>query len=260
MVDLQAPGRSVVVTVPETGSTQDDLRALAADAAGWPHMSGLRAVRQRAGRGRADRRWDTEQLTALTVSLVLRPDIPPTSWSWIPLLAGCAVVDALADHLPNDLAKLKWPNDVVLPAGEEAAGWGSWRKAGGILAEVLPGQSGVILGIGVNLAGSAPVPWATTLQQHGIDTDPETLLEAIRSRLAEILASDPATWRDAVEHRCATLGAQVVAHLPGGTNITGTAVAIDPAGGLVIAQQDGSEHVVMAGDVEHLRAAAPEER
>ncbi|WP_420113865.1 biotin--[acetyl-CoA-carboxylase] ligase [Pseudactinotalea sp.] len=259
MTDVDAPGRSLVITVEESGSTQDDLRVLAADASGWPHLSGLRAVRQTAGRGRGGRAWQTDELTALTASLVLRPDIPPAAWPWIPLLAGCAVVEALA----HGLARLKWPNDVVLPADAAHAdveGWGSWRKAGGILAEGLPDQSGVLLGIGVNLAGTAPVPWATTLQEHGIDTDPEALLEAIRSHLAQTVASDPATWRDAVEHRCASIGAQVVAHLPGGARITGTAVAIDDAGGLVIAEAGGSERVVMAGDVEHLRASSGEGR
>ena len=44
MTQVPPPGRSTVVTVEQTGSTQDDLRALAADAAGWPHLSGLRTL------------------------------------------------------------------------------------------------------------------------------------------------------------------------------------------------------------------------
>lgn len=257
MTQVQAPRCSEVVTVTETGSTQDDLRALAADAADWPHLSGLRAVRQRAGRGRGDRTWDTGELTALTASLVLRPALRAERWSWIPLLVGCAVTDALADL--GCTAGLKWPNDVVLPAEAAAEGWGRWRKAGGILAEVLPGQAGVLVGIGLNIDGVPPVPWATTLREHGLAVEPDALLEAIRDHLRERLVSDPARWRDAVERRCVSIGAQVVAHLPGEVQVTGVAREIGAGGGLVIEAPDGSRQLVMAGDVQHLRATPSDE-
>lgn len=276
MAHVQGPGRSIVVTVPETGSTQDDLRALAVDAGGWPHLSGLRAVRQRAGRGRGERAWDTHDLTALTATLVLRPAFPTTSWPWIPLLVGCAVLDAIAELGPSAAADagqaqarstgdrrdpgLKWPNDVLLPAATAIDGWGPWRKVGGILAEVLPGQAGVLVGIGINLDGAAPVAWATTLRGHGIAVSADGLLEAIRAHLATTLASDPRTWRAAVEHRCVSIGAQVVAHMPGGASVTGTARAIDEHGGLVLQAADGTERVVLAGDIEHLRAATSQGR
>jgi len=272
MTQMRAPGRSAVVTVEETGSTQDDLRALADDAIGWPHLSGLRAVHQRAGRGRGERTWDTDELTALTATLVLRPALPVQRWPWIPMLAGCAVVDVINTFGPTSPdaappwpdphgpAGVKWPNDVVLPAASEIDGWGRLRKVGGLLAEVLPGQDCVLLGIGVNLAGSAPVPWATTLHEHGIDIAAHDLLEAVRARLAEALVSDPHTWRAAVERRCVSIGAQVIAHLPGGLGVSGTARAIDDGGGLVIREASGAERVIMAGDVEHLRAATGEGR
>jgi BirA family biotin operon repressor/biotin-[acetyl-CoA-carboxylase] ligase len=253
MTQVPGPGRSAVVTVEQTGSTQDDLRALAVDPTGWPHLSGLRAVRQRAGRGRGDRTWDTRELTALTASLVLRPDLDPERWSWIPLLVGCAVTDALADLRAT--AGLKWPNDVVLPAASEVEGWSTWRKVGGILAEVLPGQSGVLVGVGVNVDGVPPVPWATTLRAQGLAIEPDTLLEAVRTHLRERLVSDPASWRTAVEQRCVSIGTQVEAHLPGGVRLTGTAREIGDGGGLVIETGEGSRQLVMAGDVHHLRAA-----
>lgn len=262
MVHVKPPGRPVVVTVAETGSTQEDLRALAGDPAGWPHLSGLRAVRQTAGRGRGERPWDTDQLDALTATLVLRPALAVAHWPWLPLLAGCAVVDALAPPAQSgaDAARatpgLKWPNDVVLPERTQTEGWGRWRKVGGILAEVLPEQAGVLVGIGINVSGTPPVPWATTLHRHGIAADPDQLLEAVRTRLGEALVGDPMGWRDAVERRCVSIGARVVAHLPGGTRERGTAVAIDEHGGLVIQTDAGARRTVMAGDIEHLRVDA----
>src|SRR5690606_9261441 len=102
-------------------------------------------------------------------------------------------------------ARLKWPNDVMLPAtGDEPSapdgapaapptdhvpGWGSPRKVGGILAELLPqapaGTSGptVVLGIGVNVSQTAaelPVPDATSLLIAGArPVDRTALLHAV---------------------------------------------------------------------------------
>jgi BirA family biotin operon repressor/biotin-[acetyl-CoA-carboxylase] ligase len=47
----------------------------------------------------------------------------------------------------------------------------------------------------------------------------------------------------------------VVAHLPGGASVTGVATRIDGDGGLVVQESGGTERVVVAGDIEHLRAA-----
>lgn len=246
-----------VVTVEETGSTQQDLLAAAVDEQRWPHLSGIRALRQTGGRGRAGRTWETDRLAALTVSLVLRPALPVQRWPWLPLLTGVAVVDALA--AAGAPAALKWPNDVVLPARSEAPGWGRRRKVGGILAEVLPGGRGVVVGLGLNLDGEPPVAWATTLAAHGCRVPAEDLLDAVRARLSTLLVSDPDGWREVVAQRCVTIGARVRVQLPGGREAGGTAVGLDEVGALVVEDADGGRTAVTAGDVEHLRTA-PEGR
>ena len=253
-----APHSSAVVVVPETGSTQRDLAALAADAESWPHMSGIRAERQTDGRGRGDRTWDTDELTALTASIVLRPELAAQRWTWIPLLVGRVLVDSLSGLRVGPA--LKWPNDVVLHASTPVAGWGHWRKVAGILAQVLPDRSGVVVGIGINLAGTPPVPWATTVHEHGADVGAAALLELIRARLARALATDPATWRGAVEHVCSTIGSEVVVEGPGGARLQGLAVGLDESGGLVLENGRGDRRVVMAGDVQHLRTAPRPDR
>jgi len=102
---------------------------------------------QTAGRGRLDRVWETPARSSLTFSVLLRPDVPPTSWSWLPLLTGYAVQAALADRLP-DIA-LKWPNDVLVDGGDTGAG----RKVAGILVERIDTDHGpmAVVGVGINV-------------------------------------------------------------------------------------------------------------
>ena len=67
------------------------------------------AEHQTAGRGRLDRSWSTPARSALTFSVLLRPDAEPAQWPWLPLLTGIAVVDAVGHG-----TRLKWPNDLLL--------------------------------------------------------------------------------------------------------------------------------------------------
>lgn len=260
--------------VQSTGSTNSDLvRAAGADPDAWPHLSALLAREQVAGRGRTDRPWDTTGMQAVTFSVVLRPGGEQARWGWLPLLAGLAVVRAIRAGAPasaGDRVMLKWPNDVVLAGGgtDELQGWGTTRKLGGILAEVLPGADGVVVGIGLNLqAAAVPVPWAATLAgaelvsaDDGVAsfTRADALVEAIGAELAALLAVEfqAGQLQAQVEAVCATLGQQVRVELPGGQTLTGLARELDDAGALVLSTEAGPR-TVYAGDVRQLRGAAP---
>lgn len=214
-----------LVTVPVTGSTQDDLRdALTGpEASSWPHLSALRALRQTAGRGRSGHSWITPDDGALLVSVVLRPLVPAERLAWLPLLAGLAVRDALAPFVEELEWRLgtKWPNDVVAepkdPSTVDAIpGWAGFRKIAGVLSELItqdPSEAPaarrpaseevpasrdqapvVVLGIGVNIAQEAddlPVAWAGSLRTLGaFDADAdaaEAILEVIGHQLVRRL-------------------------------------------------------------------------
>src|SRR5262245_58214570 len=134
-----------VRVVAETGSTNADLAEAARSGADEGRV--LIAERQRAGRGRLDRSWQAPARAAITMSVLLRPPVPPARLGWLPLLAGVALVSAI-ERVDRVEAHLKWPNDLLL--GSSARGFG---KAAGILAEAVDGA--VVLGIGLNVSQRA---------------------------------------------------------------------------------------------------------
>jgi BirA family transcriptional regulator, biotin operon repressor / biotin---[acetyl-CoA-carboxylase] ligase len=209
---------------------------------------------QTAGRGRLDRAWQTPPRSALTFSVLLRPDVPPARWPWLPLVAGLAVSGALREL--GYPAGVKWPNDVLLtlPEGE--------RKVCGILVERVETPTGpaAVVGIGLNSSMSAaelPLPTATSLAvAGGVEPDRTQVLVAVLSALTstyDAWLADPAGIAAAYTAASITLGRRVRAELPGGGVLEGIATRIDELGRVVVAGPDG-ESAVGAGDVVHLRS------
>jgi len=252
--------------VTETGSTNEDVLKQAAG--GAPEGLVIAAEVQTAGKGRLGRTWQARPRSALTFSVLLRPDqVPPSARGWAPLLAGVATVRALRQQTGVD-AVLKWPNDVLVGS----------RKLAGILAE----QSGgaIVVGIGINVLGrqnELPVPTATSLEDIGtVYTDRTVLLAAILRQLEhwylrwrETGEGDPAAsgLREGYLSLCTTIGQPVRVVVPGGQVLTGTAADVDGAGQLLVEPAAGADVsglpgigpagggrvAVSAGDVIHIR-------
>ena len=251
--------------VEESESTNSELAAaVAADPAAWPVPALLVAEHQVAGRGRSGRTWQTPDRAAVTCSLLVRPQVPRESLSWLPLLAGLATVTALRSTLGLD-ARAKWPNDVLVPTEEPAIeGWGSLRKVAGILAEVLP-DGGVIVGIGLNVSQTRqelPVPSAVSLAlAGGATTDRAVILTALAEAAVSVLGRWTAAGADVVAAGLvdeitavsATVGSQVRAELTGGEVLIGQATGFAEDGGLVVVDAAGQTTTVRSGDVYHLR-------
>lgn len=222
----------------------------------------LVAGHQTAGRGRLSRVWETPAGTALTLSVLLEPQVPAARWPGISLLAGVAVADALRDL--GVAATLKWPNDVLV--GE--------RKVGGILVErVEDGErAAAVVGIGLNVSmrrEELPVGEATSLAVEGGPTDRSVVLAVLLRHLARrydawgAAAGDlrPTLLADYRE-RCSTLGRQVRVLLPRDAVLEGTAAEVDAEGRLVVvtpasAGRPEHRHVLGVGDVVHVRPGAP---
>ncbi|MCZ8379292.1 biotin--[acetyl-CoA-carboxylase] ligase [Mycobacterium sp. CPCC 205372] len=250
--------RSIDV-VEQTGSTNADLltRANAGD-----DIDGavLVAEYQSAGRGRHGRHWSAPARSQLSFSVGLSlADVTPDAWGWLPLAAGVAVVDAVAEAAGVS-SGLKWPNDVL--AGSVDAP----RKLAGILAEVAAPAPAVVVGVGLNVtmtAEEAPDPRATSLHLLGAaQTDRNVLLAAVLRRLADRIGR----WRDAdgadaeliadYRSRSHTLGSRVRATMPGDQHVEGVARGIDDLGRLQI-DTDVGLVTVSAGDIAHLRPVPP---
>lgn len=234
-----APDGWRVEVVQVTGSTNAvaSERALAGEPAGLVVV----AESQTAGRGRLDRTWVSPPRAGLTLSVLVRPDLPPVRWPWLPLLTGLAVSTALRERAELD-AVLKWPNDVLVDE----------RKLCGVLAEV-PAPGAAVLGIGLNVttrAAELPHAAATSVAlAGGSTTDRGTLLRAVLRALGGVLG-DVEAARVAYRERCSTLGRSVRLQLPGDTTVEGVAEAVDDLGRLVVAGR-----AYGAGDVVHLRPA-----
>lgn len=253
--DLLSPRGSFarVDVVGETGSTNADLAAAAAD--GAPDRTVLVAEYQSAARGRVGRSWQAPARSGLFCSVLLRPDgVGQERWGWLPLLAGLALASAV-QRLGAVETVLKWPNDLLL--GPRRA------KAAGILAEVA-GHDAVVLGIGCNVTVSdaeLPVAGATSLAiERAASLDRERLLVALlreldaRERHWAGCGGDAAASGLGADYRrgCATLGRRVRVTLPAGQEMTATATGIDEQGRLVL--DDGVvRRAVSAGEVTHLR-------
>ena len=103
---------------------------------------------QSAGRGRLGRRWESPAGEGLYLSLILLPEPPPLNPAALTMAAGLAVLEAVHSLGANG-ARLRWPNDVLVPArtGRDA-------KLAGILVEsrgLDPRRPHAVVGVGLNV-------------------------------------------------------------------------------------------------------------
>jgi BirA family biotin operon repressor/biotin-[acetyl-CoA-carboxylase] ligase len=239
--------------VEEIGSTNAALLTAAAEDA--PDGSVLVAEHQGAGRGRLDRVWTSPPRAGITVSLLVRPDVPAARRGWLPLLTGVALAESVGE-VTGVRTSLKWPNDLLALDG---------RKLAGILAEAA-GRA-VVVGTGLNVSTRADElpPTGTSLAQvlgAPVDRGPVLLafLRAFERRylawVAQLgdpigsgLASDYLSW-------CGTVGTEVVVTMPDGSTVEGRAEAVDWDGRLVVRTPEGPVELA-SGDVRHVRRQGP---
>lgn len=247
---------------PTLPSTMPVARALAAAAADPAQISGALVVadEQTAGRGRLDRRWETPPGRALLLSVVVAGPHLPERPAQLPMIAGLAVLEAVAQAVGAAGVRpgLKWPNDLValLPTGPV--------KIAGLLAESSLDSRGIrfaVLGIGVNVnqrAGELPAPRpgglppASLYTLLGSEASREALLVGLCHSLSRLLATPDRPTAAQIHARwqaqLINLGRAVVVHSSAGA-WTGRAVGADLDGSLLVEDDAGRQVAVAAGDV-----------
>jgi BirA family biotin operon repressor/biotin-[acetyl-CoA-carboxylase] ligase len=247
-----------LLAVPETGSTNQDLLAIA-DSKSLPEFFTLVTEFQSAGKGRLDRKWQAAPGSSVMASVLLRPRFTDSSGiGWLSLIMAEAIKCALAE-LGID-SKIKWPNDVLV----------NGQKISGVLAEANSDLSVVVVGFGINVnqgANDLPTSSATSLLVAGASSaDRDHLLAQTIScfkqmYLALVGAGGNATvsgLRARILDSSATIGELVEVSFPDGTFTVGEAVDIDQSGRLLVSSTTQTLSV-SAGDVLHLRTARRED-
>lgn len=252
----------VIHDVDEVESTQSVARALLDD--GAAHGTAVLARRQTGARGRRGRVWSSTHV-GVWLSVALRPAVPLPLAPRLPIAACDVVLGVLRDRGLD--VWIKWPNDVLVSAGTPSPTLGPFRKAGGLILEVVDVQDGrlasAVLGLGLNLR--PPADGFNDLDGHagtladvglGVGLD-DVALDSLRRQLARDLVTglasltatrvEDALFRDTLDRlraRSATLGRRVVVD-----GKIGIAVGFDGDGALVMEEDDGRRCVVTAGDV-----------
>nr|WP_221204012.1 biotin--[acetyl-CoA-carboxylase] ligase [Modestobacter versicolor] len=243
-----------VEAVEAIGSTNAELVTRAA--AGEPEGLVLVAEHQQAGRGRLDRTWTSPPRAGVTVSLLLRPDVPAARRAWLSLLTGVALAESVS-AAAGVRTSLKWPNDLLAPDG---------TKLAGILAE--SSGSAVVVGVGLNVSTrreELPDTGTSLALVAGGPVDrTEVLLAFLRAferryrRWTEVLG-DPVSSGLAQDYLawCSTVGSTVTVTMPDGSTLDGLAEAVDWDGRLVVRTPAGVLELA-SGDVRHVRRSVRE--
>ena len=233
-----------IVYFKEIDSTNRYAKKLAGQ--GAAHGTMVLADTQTAGRGRRGHSWISPAGSSISMTLILRPDVPPAQVAKISLLTALATANAIRRVTGLDV-RIKWPNDIV------AGG----RKVCGMLMEMdaTPEKvASVVAGVGINVH-QTQFPEEIAHSASSLD-----LLAGRRISRADIVRAflqeyervwalgDEAMMR-AYCARSATIGQRVQVIGLNGT-YTGTAQDVTESGSLLVrADEDGGVREVLAADV-----------
>ena len=236
--------------VEETGSTNDDLKALARQ--GAPHGTVLIADRQRGGHGRMGRSFHSPGGVGIYFSILLRPQCAPGALMHLTCATAVAMCDAVeisAGFRPG----IKWTNDLVFGK----------QKLGGILTELGLSSKGTvdhaIIGIGINcrqkasdfpeeirgIAGSLSMVTGKDIDRASVAA---AMMEALH-RMDGILLTEKAEILDRYRKDCITIGQDVSLLRVGEEVRHGRAVDMDDEGALIVEFPGGHRETVNSGEV-----------
>ena len=236
-----------------TGSTNNDAKRLAEE--GDPHGTVVVADIQNAGKGRRGRSWQTLPGTALSFTLLLRPEFAADKASMITLVMALSVAEAV-EGATGVTATIKWPNDIVV----------NKKKICGMLTEMtmtpeMDEIQYIVVGAGINVNNGSPEEFqeeirgtATSLKiETGRQINRAELLERVLVRFEEnyeafLETLDLSRLRDAYQRHLQGVGSEVRVLDPAG-EYTGVSQGINDHGELIVVKENGEKVQVYAGEV-----------
>lgn len=241
-----AGGRTVYFDA--TDSTNIQAKRLAEAHA--PHGTLVVSDRQDGGKGRRGRSWASPSGVGIWMSLILRPEIAPSSASMLTLAAALAVREGIQEE--TGLSPLiKWPNDLVL----------NGKKICGILTEMsteLMEIQYVITGIGINVNQREFPPeirdTATSLSlEAGRSFRRSSLIAAIlkafeKDYAAFLKTGDLSLLLEEYNACLVNRGKEVCILDPSG-EYRAVAEGIDESGSLLVTLPDGTRREIISGEV-----------
>lgn len=232
----------------EVDSTNDQAKRLAE--AGSPHGTLVVADTQTSGKGRRGRSWVSPEGTGIWMSLLMRPEIPPSHASMLTLVMALAVAEGIEAETGLETL-IKWPNDIVI----------SGKKVCGILTEMsaeLDCIHYVVTGMGINVnmeefpdelsqkATSLRIEAGRTYSRSAVIA---SVMEKLESFYEEFVRyGDLRNLTEPYQRRLANRDKQVCVLAPGGS-WEGTALGINEKGELLVKTGDGTIKSVVSGEV-----------
>ena len=203
--------------------------------------------KQIAGRGRGNNRWFSRS-GVLTVTFVL-PIEEHLAAHQIPLVAGLAVRDAVAQITGWDDIQLKWPNDIVHDD----------RKLAGLLCERVDRVDLIGLGLNVNLGErSAPkalrdkITSLSHIMGESLDVT-QTLIQVARQLYAALSRRGESPFSQILrryqEHHALPGKRVTVSSLDDSLPVKGIVQGLDSQGRLILRDR-GKIHHVVSGQVQ----------
>jgi BirA family biotin operon repressor/biotin-[acetyl-CoA-carboxylase] ligase len=218
--------------------------------AGSPEGTMIISEKQTAGRGRMGRDWFSPSKVGLWMSLILKPDIPPSKVAGLSVCAGLALAQTI-ESLFGLETKIKWPNDCLI----------DHKKLAGILLELsaeIDQIRFVIMGLGINVnqkRSDFPLALQDKATSIRIELSEKVsrleILKSFLERFEKIYLvfrkKGLGAYRQEIK-RCSSVLNKEVKIKFGDEIITGKAWDIDDNGSLLVKTKEGTKTVV-AGEV-----------
>lgn len=240
-------GREVVYE-DETDST--NIQAKYGGECGRPHGTLFVADRQRSGRGRRGRSWESPSGVCIYMTLLLRPQIAPVKAPMLTLVMALSTAEAIREKTGLE-ACIKWPNDIVL----------NKKKICGILTEMstdIEDINYVVTGVGINVnqdAFPAQIHETATslLIEGGRRIRRSELIAAVMERYEENYEAfteteDLSKLRDRYNEILVNCNRDVRILEPG-NEYNAYALGINDKGELLVETPEGEKKQIYAGEV-----------